>query len=81
MSTSSLLQLIELVLEMNTFHFNGRYFSQKQGVEMGTKMGPIVGCILMGFFEELFFADLEHSTPMLYKRYIDNIVRSASFPV
>ena len=26
-STSTLLQLIEIVLKMNTFHFNGRYFS------------------------------------------------------
>ena len=32
MCTSTLHQLIELVLKMNTFHFNGRYFSQKQGV-------------------------------------------------
>ena len=49
MSTSTLLQLIELVLKMNTFHFNGRYFSQKQGIAMGTKMGPSVACIFMGY--------------------------------
>ena len=79
-STSTLLQLIELVLKMNIFHFNGRYFTQKQGVAMGTKMGPSVACIFMGFLEELFFANYEHSTPMLYKRYIDDIVGAASCP-
>ena len=79
-STSTLLQLIELVLKMNTFHFNGRYFSQKQGVAMGTKMGHSVACIFIGYLEELFFSDYEHSTPMLYKRYIDDIVGAASCP-
>ena len=65
-STSTILQLIELVLEMTTFHFNGRFFSQKQGVAMGTKMRPSVACIFMRYLEELFFADFEHSTPMLF---------------
>ena len=80
LSTSTLLQLIEIVLKMNTFHFNGRYFSQKQGVAMVTKMGHSVACIIMGYLEELFFADYEHSTLMLYKRYIDYIVGAASCP-
>ena len=79
-STSIRLQLIELVLKENTSHFNGRYFSLKQGVAMGTKMGPSVACIFMGYLEELFFAEYEHSTPMLYKLYIDNIVGAASCP-
>ena len=79
-STSTLLQLIELVLKMNTFHFKGRYFSQKQGVAIGTKMGPSVAFIFMVCLEELFFADYEHSTQMLYKRYIDDIVGAASCP-
>ena len=34
-------------ISIYTFHFNGRYFSQKQGVAMGTKMGPSVACIFM----------------------------------
>ena len=78
MSTFTLLQLIELVLKMNTFHLNGRYFSQKQGVAMGTKMGPSFACIFMGYLQELFFAKHKHSTPKLYKRYIDDIIGPAS---
>ena len=47
---------------------------------MGTKMGPSVACIFMGYMEELFFADYKHSTPMLYRRYIGDIVGAASCP-
>ena len=51
MSTSLLLQLIELVLRMIP-NFNGRYFSQKHGDAMGMKMEPSVACIFMGYLEE-----------------------------
>ena len=37
-SASAQRQIIELVLKLNTFHFNGRYFSKKEGVSMGRKM-------------------------------------------
>ena len=47
---------------------------------MGTKMGPSVACIFMGCLEELFFVEYEHYSPMLYKRYIDDIVGAASCP-
>ena len=73
MSTSSLLQLIEMVLKMNTFHFNGRYFSQKQGVAMGTKMGHSVACIFMGYLEELLL--LTMNTPSLC--YIGDILTTS----
>ena len=79
-STSTLLQLIELELKMNTFHFNGRYFSLKQGVAMGTKIGSSVACIFMGYLKELFFAEFEHSKQMQCKPYIDDIVGAAVCP-
>ena len=47
---------------------------------MGMKIGPSVACIFMGYLEELFFAEREHSTPMLYKRYTDDNVGAASCP-
>ena len=47
-STSTILQLIELVLKMNTFHFNCQYFSLRQGVAIGTKTGPNVAYLFMG---------------------------------
>ena len=68
------------MLKMNTFHFNDRYFCQKQGAAIGMKMGPSVACIFTGYLEELLFADYEHSTPMLCKRYVDDIVGPATCP-
>ena len=41
-------------------------------------MVPSVACLFMGYLEELFFADYEYSTPMPYKRYVQNIVGAVS---
>ena len=76
-STSTCLRRIELVLKMNTFHFNSRYFTKKHGVAMGTKIGPSVASLLMGWLEELFLAQYEDYTPILYKQCIDDIIRAA----
>ena len=67
-----------LVLKMSTFHFNGRYYSQKRGIAIGTEMGPSVACLLVGHLEELFSAQYEHSIPLLCKRHIDDILVAAS---
>ena len=69
-STSTLLQVTELVLDMNTLHFNGRHFSQKHCVDMETKMGPSVACIFMGYLEELFLPIM--NTP--HQCYISDIL-------
>ena len=47
---------------------------------MGTVIGPSVACIFMGFLEELFFADYEHSKLLPYRRYLDDIVGATSCP-
>ena len=35
--------------------------------------GPSVACLIMEYIEELFFAQYEHYSPILYKLYIDDI--------
>ena len=47
----------------NTIHFNGRYFFEKQGVAMGTKLGASVACTFMGYLKEFFWPIM--STPHL----------------
>ena len=39
-STDSLMDLAECVLKNNIFEHNSRYFKQKQGTAIGTKMAP-----------------------------------------
>ena len=51
-STSTPLQLIEVVHKMNTFHFNDRYLFKELDVAMGTTMGPSVACLFMEHSEE-----------------------------
>ena len=72
-STSTLLQLIEHVLKMNTFHFNGRYFSQKQGGAMGTNMRHSVACIFIGTWKNFFFMSM--NTP--HQSYISHILTTS----
>ena len=69
-STDTLLQLIEHVLKMNTCHFIDRYYSQKQGAAMKI-MRLRIAFSFMRYLEEMFFTQYEHSTPILYKQYID----------
>ena len=41
-------------------------------------MGPSVTCLFKAYLKELFFVHYEHSTPALYKQYIDKTVGTAS---
>ena len=40
---------------------------------MGTKMGPILACLLVGYLEEKMFAEYSGPVPDLCKRYIDHV--------
>jgi len=51
-STSTLLRLAEVVLTLNCFSFDGRFYKQINGVAMGTKMGPSYANLFVGFIEE-----------------------------
>ena len=76
--TDIILRLTELVLNLNTFQFNGEYYSQTGGVAMGTKMGPSFACLFVGYLEEKMFADYMGPLPELYKRYIDDVFGATS---
>ncbi|KAJ8046455.1 hypothetical protein HOLleu_05127 [Holothuria leucospilota] len=78
--TTTFLRLTELVLTQNCFQFNGRFLRQIKGVAMGTKLGPSVACLTMGHFEEQMFSRYTGIKPILYKRYIDDIVGVAVGP-
>ena len=49
--TSDLRELMRLILEENSFKFNGKNFVQTHGIAMGTKMAVA--------FSVIFMADLE----------------------
>ena len=71
-STESLLDLAECVIKNNIFEHNNRFFKQKQGTAIGTKMAPPYAILFMADLEEKF---LESSPlkPYVWWRYIDDI--------
>ena len=75
MKTEIILRLAELVLNLNTFQFDGEFYNQSGGVAtcMGTKMGPSFACLFVGYLEEHMFAEYVGPVPELYKRYIDDV--------
>ena len=69
----TIIRLVELVLTVNHFEFDGDYYTQSRGVAMGTRMGPSYACLFMGWIEHEFFCTYDGPIPELYKRYIDDM--------
>ena len=71
--TEVLITLMNHILTLNNFNFNGRYFLQIKGCAMGTVAAPSYATIYMGNFEEThIYPDIDNDCPV-YARYIDDI--------
>jgi hypothetical protein len=68
----SLQKLLEHVLYMNNFDFNGKHYLQVGGTAMGTKVAPSFANIFMASFEDKFVYSY-HIQPLIWLRYIDDI--------
>ena len=67
-----LIRGLKLVLELNAFQFNGRFFQQIRGTAMGTRVAPSSACLTMGDLEDTFLTTAINK-PTLWLRYIDDI--------
>ena len=61
--THTLVRLAELVLTLNTFSFNGKFYKQTGGVAMGSRLGPNYACFFMGNIEEQIFEQYTRTVP------------------
>ena len=52
------------------FSFNGEMYRQKDGVAMGSPLGPTLANIFMGYLEEKYFCN--NKEPVVYYRYVDD---------
>ena len=68
----SLITLLQHVLHMNNFQFNGENYLQIGGTAMGTRVAPSYANLFMARLEEKLLADCEYTLP-LYLRYIYDI--------
>ena len=64
--------MLRLILQENSFQFNGKDFLQIHGTAMGTKTAVSFGNIFMAKIETAIID--QHSTkPLLWKGYIDDV--------
>ncbi|XP_023214003.1 uncharacterized protein LOC111616886, partial [Centruroides sculpturatus] len=63
------------ITENNYFWFNGKVYLQKQGVPMGSPLSAILAELLMRRVEQRVFTfPLTIAYPLLYLRYVDDIL-------
>ena len=74
-STETLLRLCELVLTTNSTQFNGNFYRQCNGIAMDSRIGPGVACLTMGYIEETMLTQYSGPAPLLFKRYINDILK------
>ena len=72
--TDQLIRLLELILKVNNFQFNGENYLQIEGTAMGTPVAPTYANMFMGNLEKRI---LSHANSIIFqrswKRYIDDI--------
>ena len=73
-STPTLLKLTDLVLNLSSFEFDGKYYIQIKGVAMGTKMGPSYACLFVGYVEEKMLLTYTGTKPIMLRRYNNDYV-------
>ena len=71
-TNTSICQMLNMVLTMNNFRFNGKDFLQIAGTAMGTRVAPTYANIFMADFEEKFVYSF-HKQPLFWGRFIDDI--------
>ena len=70
--TNSLSNMLRLILQENSFHFNGRNYLQTHGTAMGTKMAVAFANIFMSAVESKIIGKSKIK-PIEWKRYIDDV--------
>ena len=70
--TSTLGELMRLILKENSFQFNGKHYLQTHGITMGTKMAVAFAVIFVASIEKQLLAASPFK-PTLRKRFIDDI--------
>ena len=83
-SMDELLWLMEFLLRNCYFDFENRIFIQTNGVSMGSSLGPAAANIFMNFFEFRTFTlarEIDISIPVLWYRYIDDVIACWTYPV
>jgi hypothetical protein len=90
-SKDFILETVKIILERNVFYFNGKFYRQKRGTAMGTKMAPTYATLVLGYLEHILYQQLLNSyghefasyVRENWKRFLDDcfIIWSSDIPV
>ena len=67
-------RLLTFATKSSFFLFNGTYYSQIDGVAMGSPLGPTLANLFLAYYEEKWLHDCPvQFKPKFYRRYVDDI--------
>ena len=72
MPTRNLREMLSLILQENSFRFNGSDYLETHGTAMGTKMAVALANIFMTKTEGQILRQ-RSKKPLVWKRYIDDV--------
>ncbi len=67
-------EMLKIILAGNTFQFAGKTFKQLKGIAMGTSVAPTWANLFMGKLETAALNSWRGTPPLLWLRYIDDIL-------
>lgn len=67
-------QLLTFATKSSCFVFNGVYYSQIDGVAMGSPLGPTLANLFLSYYEEKWLKECPAQfKPKFYRRYVDDV--------
>ena len=69
-----LMGLLEVILGQNYFTFNDQFYSQRDGLAMGSPLFGLLADIYLNFYENtfMFFNNIHKHNIIFYARYVDD---------
>ena len=66
-------EMLQLAVKDSLLIFNGKYYVQRDGVAMGSPLGPTLANVFLCYWEEIWLQKCpKRFAPMYYKRYVDD---------
>ena len=69
-SKDLIIQGVKLVLENNTFKFDGKTYWQHKGTAMGTKIAPTYATLVLGYLEQKLYSSVQQNMSVQTADYI-----------
>ena len=74
MPAECVIKLITLCLENSFFQFEGQFYEQTFGTQMGNPLSPIVSGLFLEHIESELLPSFQGDRPLFWKRYVDDIL-------